>query len=350
MKRRTTDSSLRGSRLPYARAACLVLLSLSSAALASGIRPFGRPDAISVVQDGTATVLVSGAASVLANDFDFERDPLTAVLRRDTDRGDLTLNPDGTFIYLHGGMGSSDDFIYRAFDGTSFSRNVLVEIEITDRPPGPNQPPLITGQRNLNVNEDQTLRIDFDDLTVEDPDNNYPNGFTLSLSGGANYSVSGTSITPAQDYNGPLEIPVVVNDGEANSPSFTLDVTVRPRNDPPYVIAPISDQTIAEGQLFQLLLADHFGDIDTGDTLRFAASGLPPSRSLTVNPVSGLLSGTPQLADAIDIPYQVVVSAQDPSGASALIAFSLTISASRSDISVDVKVEPSVVTFRDSPE
>ncbi|MGI9258652.1 MAG: FG-GAP-like repeat-containing protein, partial [Gammaproteobacteria bacterium] len=172
----------------------------------------------------------------------------------------------------------------------------------------------------------------------------------LSLSGGANYSVSGTSITPAQDYNGPLEVPVVVNDSQANSPSFTLDVTVRPRNDAPYVIAPISDQTISEGELFQLLLADHFGDIDTGDTLRFAASGLPPSGSLTVNPVSGMLSGTPQLADAIDLPYQVVVSAQDPSGASALIAFSLTIAASRSDISVDVKVEPSVVTFRDSPE
>jgi hypothetical protein len=337
-------------RIPYARAVCWILLSLSSAALASGISPFGRPDAISVPEDGTATVLVSGAASVLANDFDFEGDQLTAVLRRDTDRGDLTLNPDGTFIYVHGGMGSSDDFTYRAFDGTSFSQNVLVEIEITDRPPGPNQPPLITGQRNLNVNEDQSLRIDFDDLIVQDPDDNYPNGFTLSVSGGANYSVTGTSITPAQDYNGPLQVPVVVNDGQANSPSFTLDVNVRARNDAPYVVAPIADQTISEGALFELLLADHFGDIDTGDTLRFAASGLPPSGSLTVNPVSGLLSGTPQLADAIDIPYQVVVSARDPAGASALIAFSLTIAASRSDIAVDVKVEPSVVTFRDSPE
>ncbi len=342
--------SFRELRIPRARVAVLVLLALSSSAIASGWPPFAFPDQISVPEGGTATVLVSGADSVLANDFDIERDRLVAVLDRDVDKGSLTLNPDGTFIYVHGGKGDDDDFRYRAFDGTGFSRVVEVEIEVTDPPPQPPQPPLITGQKALSVDEDRSLTIDLDDLIVEDPDSKYPKDFTLTVSGGANYSVSEASITPRRNYNGPLEVPVIVNDGQANSPSFTLDVTVRPRNDAPFVVAPIDDQDTSEGEYFELRLADHFGDIDSGDNLRFAASGLPPSGSLTVNTNSGILSGTPQLSDAIDIPYEVVVSAEDSSGASALLAFSLTISARRADIAIDVKVNPNVVTFRDSPE
>ena len=357
MQESRSPRSFRGLRTLCTRAAVMAFLSLSSTAIASGWPPFAFPDQISVPEGGTATVLVSGAASVLANDFDFERDQLVAILDRDTDHGDLTLNPDGTFVYVHdggmgmGGMGSDDDdFRYRAFDGTGYSRIIEVDIEITEPPPGPPQAPRITGQRDLAVDEDRSLTIRLDDLIVEDPDSDYPNGFTLTVSGGASYSVVGNTISPARDYNGPLNVPVIVNDGQANSPSFSLDVTVRPRNDAPYVVAPISDQAASEGELFELQLADHFGDIDSGDRLSFAASGLPPSGSLTVNPNTGLLSGTPQLADAIGIPYEVIVSAEDRAGANALIAFSLTISANRADIAVDVKVQPSVVTFRDSPE
>lgn len=121
----------------------IVSLVMVTELWASGWPPFVRDDEIEVFRGGTATVLVGGARSVLANDFDIERDPLTAIVTRQPKHGELTLNPDGTFIYVHDGDKKDDDeFRYVAFDGTGSSREAKVRIEVEDVP---NNPPFTTG-------------------------------------------------------------------------------------------------------------------------------------------------------------------------------------------------------------
>lgn len=112
---------------------------------------------------------------------------------------------------------------------------------------GDNDPPTITGQKTLSVAEDGALEIKLTDLTVTDPDPEdvYPDDFTLTVLEGTNYTVEGTTIRPTANYFGPLTVPVRVNDGVNDSAPYNLVVTVTPVNDPPS-IAPIADVTIPE--------------------------------------------------------------------------------------------------------
>ena len=224
---------------------CLVLLCITIDAAASGFRPLGRSDSFTVFRGGEASVLDSGADSVLDNDFDIERDPLTAVLYSEPKRGSLELNPDGTFIYRHDGSDDDEDeFRYRAFDGNRYSRRVTVSIRIEDIP-----------------------------------------------------------------------------------------------NAPPKVVDGVGDQEAAEDAYFELDLGDNFTDPDPDDSLTYSASGLPKSASLAIDPVSGVLSGTPVRGDARSKPYDVTIRARDKVGASASLSFELRIiEDQRADIALDVRV------------
>ncbi|TRX58210.1 BspA family leucine-rich repeat surface protein [Fulvivirga sp. M361] len=89
-----------------------------------------------------------------------------------------------------------------------------------------NDAPLITGQVVLSTPQNTTLTLDVNDVMVTDPDNNFPTGFTLFVNSGNNYTAEGTTITPATDFAGALNVPVVVNDGQDDSPVFDLLINV----------------------------------------------------------------------------------------------------------------------------
>jgi VCBS repeat-containing protein len=66
---------------------------------------------------------------VLANDSDIDGPALQAVLVDSTTAGILTLNADGSFVYIHTpGAPATDSFTYRASDGTSQSDAVTVTL------------------------------------------------------------------------------------------------------------------------------------------------------------------------------------------------------------------------------
>jgi len=228
-----------------------IVLAVSGYAVASGWAPFVRDDSATVFEGGTVTVLDSGAKSVLANDFDIEGDRMIAVISRATNRGEVTLNEDGTFIYVHdpAAKGKDDEFRYRAFDGTGWSREARVRIDI--RVPE-NNPPVVTG------------------------------------------------------------------------------------NPPP--------QEALANRPYQLALAGYFSDPDPDDTLTYSASGLPSSRSLSIDPLTGILSGTPQDRDVQPSPYRVRITARDNRGAGATLEFALTIYAdNRADLALDATVSANPV-------
>ena len=129
----------------------LLLIGIAAEAWAAGWPPFARTDRIEVARGGVADLLTTGAASVLDNDIDIEDDELSVILDRDVKHGVLELREDGTFRYEHDGSGKdSDEFRYRAFDGTRYSRATRVSIDIIDEP---NSPPFVTGE----VTEQQAI-------------------------------------------------------------------------------------------------------------------------------------------------------------------------------------------------
>jgi gliding motility-associated-like protein len=166
---------------------------------------------------------------------------------KDYDVNGTTVTPDNDFtgqlvveVTVHDGQDESPKF------------DAIIEVT-----PAPNVPPVITGQRDITTDEDKALTIVPSNLEVEDPDDDYPQGFTLTVYNGDGYTVEGTTITPAKDFFGTLKVNVSVNDGEDDSEVYQIDVGVRAVNDPPVITghAPLSTYidtplTIELGDLF----------------------------------------------------------------------------------------------------
>lgn len=136
--------------------------------------------------------------------------------------------------------------------------------------------PLITGQQFLRINEDDSINIALGDLIVLDPDSNYPNGFTLSMLAGENYSINGNQIKPAVDFSGYLSVPTTVNDGENTSPLYQLLILVDPVNDAPVITGGENSSTV-----YDVAGVFPFDDItitdSDNDTLSLAEIDFAPS-------------------------------------------------------------------------
>jgi VCBS repeat-containing protein len=303
--------------------------------------PVAVDDAPPAIDEGAS---INGTFNVLDNDTDSENDPLTAtIVTPPVNAAAFALNPDGTFTYTHDGSETlSDSFTYQANDG---SPSNVATVTLTINPV--NDAPSFIGvlPPGLSTPEDTTLTISVTALEIEDPDSD-PSTFVLTLDPvvppDANYTLAGpASITPAENFNGDLSVRATVSDGELDSAPFLIPVTVTAENDLPVLEAEIGPQTAIENSLFELATFGNFSDAD-GDTLTFSATGLPASNSITIDPVTGLISGTPTVDDARDnAPYVVTVTATDPEAASVSDEFELTISAlDRANIGLSIGVTP----------
>ena len=86
--------------------------------------------------------------------------------------------------------------------------------------------PVITGQSSLQIAENTSHVLSFQNITVTDSDSAYPGDFTLVAADGANYARSGNTITPTTDYVGSITVPVYINDGALDSNVFDVTITV----------------------------------------------------------------------------------------------------------------------------
>lgn len=171
-----------------------------------------------------------------------------------------------------------------------------------------NDIPVITGQSTITTNESQGVQLDLSMLTVADPDNTFPSGFTLSVLPGDNYTPSGTMVTPVNGFNGTLTVGVQVNDGTNSSGVFSLQITVNPVNDIP-VINGQNPLTVTEDNALTVQLADLFvTDSDnpypTGFSLAISSGTFHTVSGNTITPVqnfTGSLSVSIQVSDGIDL-------------------------------------------------
>lgn len=108
--------------------------------------------------------------------------------------------------------------IDNSFQGSVFSSENMFHI---------NYPPIITGVvAALSTPKEIPLTITISDLLIEDPDNVFPDDFSLMMQEGENYSTLGNEILPNKDFSGTLYVPISVHDGTDESEPFVVPIEV----------------------------------------------------------------------------------------------------------------------------
>ncbi len=137
-----------------------------------------------------------------------------------------------------------------------------------------NRVPRITGQATLQIDEDQSLHVSLTDLIVVDDDDNYPNGFTLYIQPGKNYTANNTTVTPAPDFFGKLSVGVTVDDGKNKSKPFDLAITVTPVNDIPVLTQLETDPVFYSSPNLPESVTGSLSVVEVdGDSIMFAEIG-----------------------------------------------------------------------------
>jgi VCBS repeat-containing protein len=193
--------------------------------------PVAVNDSYSTNED---TQLNVPAAGVLANDADVDGDTLSAILVTGPSHGSLSLNSDGSFLYTpNGNYNGADSFTYKANDGTVNSNVATVTLTIN-----PVNDPPVAADDSYSTNEDTPLQIAASGVLANDSD---VDGDTLTaavVSGPAHGTLSLNSdgsflYTPGADFNGTDSFTYRANDGQADSNTAKVTITVNPVNDPP---------------------------------------------------------------------------------------------------------------------
>ncbi|GAB3317887.1 hypothetical protein GCM10027299_09340 [Larkinella ripae] len=188
---------------------------------------------------------------------------------------------------------------------------------------GSNRSPVVTGTQ-VTVPQSATVSVPFSvsvASAVTDPDGDVLTFSAEGLPPGLSIDpVSGiVSGTPSTTVGSPFTVILRATDPYGNSTRVTgLFTVVNPTTPPVANRAPVL--TGAQGTIpqsatvsvpFSISVAPAVTDPD-GDVLTFSASGLPPG--LSIDPVSGIVSGTP--STTVGSPFTVTLRATDPQGAS----------------------------------
>ncbi|WP_341508907.1 Ig-like domain-containing protein [Photobacterium damselae subsp. damselae] len=205
---------------------------------------------------------------------DVDGDNLTFKPGSDPTNGQVTVNPDGSWVYVpNPDFNGEDSFTVVVDDGNGGSDTITVTVNVTpvnDAPVGEDvsaetqEETAVTGQ--LTATD-----VDGDNLTFK-PGTNPENGsVTVNPDGSWEY-------VPNPDFNGEDSFTVVVDDGNGGTDTITVTVNVTPVNDAPVgenVSAETQEDTAVTGQLTAT-------DVD-GDNLTFKPGSNPENGSVTIN-------------------------------------------------------------------
>ena len=196
-----------------------------------------------------------------------------------------------TISRKNAGWSGSETLTFKAEDSGNGGTPLFDTDVLTITSIAPNVPPVINDRGPFYVDEDSQIRITLDSLSVTDPNNIYPDDFTLHILPGSNYTVvSGNIIAPDGNYHGTLTVPLYVNDGMADSPTKNMSVIVKSINDSPWMTLP-NPRVVLEDTNYDKTII--FGDNDTENTLTLSVVGNLPAW-LTFTPSTKRLYGTPR--------------------------------------------------------
>ncbi|RED96685.1 beta strand repeat-containing protein, partial [Marinoscillum furvescens] len=182
---------------------------------------------------------VAAVSGVLVNDSDAEDSTLTIILIETPSEGTLTLNPDGSFLYVHNGSETtSDQFRYKVNDGALDSDTATAAIAIT---PQNDAPVAVADAYTFDEGSTNTVAVgtgvlandsdaDGDAITailVSDVSNGT---LTLNADGSFDYTHDGSETTSDS-------FTYKVNDGTVDGNTVTVTLTIDPVNDAPVAVA-----------------------------------------------------------------------------------------------------------------
>lgn len=243
--------------------------------------PVAIPDFFTVAEGATINLSAPGVTS---NDSDVEFDPMTVSLVTGPSHGALTLNPDGSFTYIHDGSETTTDtFVYQIDDGNGGTDTETVTINITPVNDAP-----VTSNDVLLVNEAGTRSGPSSDLLGNDLD---AEGDSLAVSlvtgptqgslilnpdGSYSYTHNGSETTSDSfSYR--------VNDGSVDSNVATVTINVSSVNDAP--VGTDDTYSVSNGQPLDDLIGVLINDSDAElDAIIAVLSTSPSNGTVVLNP------------------------------------------------------------------
>ncbi|MDK1288355.1 reprolysin-like metallopeptidase [Pseudoalteromonas umbrosa] len=192
-----------------------------------------------------------------------------------------------------------------------------LQIQGSSEPIAPN----ITEQESLEVAEDTSITLEISNFR-------YEGGFnaeSLTVGSGSNYNVNGLTVTPAENFNGTLTVPITAARGELISDVFNANINVTAVNDAPSGQDDTFSVTLnTQNNLLNVLANDI--DID-GDNLVIGTVNYQGTGSVLVS--NNQLSYTPA-ADFLGS-EQLSYVVRDAAGVEATAQVTITVSAPPSD-------------------
>jgi large repetitive protein len=252
--------------------------------------PIANGDSYSVNEDITLNISAPG---VLANDADPDGDVISAVVVSNPSHGSLTLSGNGSFVYTpNANYNGGDSFTYYATDGLSNSLPATVSITVNSVNDAP-----VAVNDTYSVNEDNTLTVSAPGVLGNDTDVDSgtltatvltgPNHGTLTLNSDGSFTY-----VPNTNYNGSDSFTYEANDGQTNSATATVNITVNSVNDVPVAVA--DNYSVNEDGTLTVSGPGVLGnDTDAdGDPITAILVSGPTHGSLTLNP-DGSFTYTP---------------------------------------------------------
>ncbi|MCG3150118.1 MAG: hypothetical protein PCFJNLEI_03596 [Verrucomicrobiae bacterium] len=241
--------------------------------------PVANPDSYSATPDGVLTV--DALTGVLANDYDPEGLPVTAVVVDDVANGVLVFNPDGSFQYTPDtGFVGTDSFTYYATDGTTNSGPVTVTLYVAANNSVP-----VANNDSFAVNKNGTLTIAAPGVLANDYDDD-GNPLTAALEtdvahGVLTFNADGSfEYVPNAGFTGADSFSYKLNDGTADSSVATVFITVNN-----VILIPTVQSSTPTASSGSTLNVPAPGAL-TGST---APNGLPLTTLLVTNVANGTL-------------------------------------------------------------
>ncbi len=240
-----------------------------------------QPDSYSVTQGATLTV--SAANGVLANDSTTDERTLTASVFAQPLHGKLTFSADGSFVYTPTpGYVGADDFRYQAIDGSLISPATTVAIQVNPASHAP-----VAMDDSYATPFGTTLNVAAPGVLANDTDSaNLPLTSTLvdkPSHGTATLNADGSfTYIPTAGYSGADSFTYHANNGQEDSNAATVTITVQAA-----VIVPPVAVNHAYSTPYGTTLTVPAPGILQGDT---AASGKPLTAAVSSQPAHGKLT------------------------------------------------------------
>jgi VCBS repeat-containing protein len=226
--------------------------------------------------------------NVLGNDSDVDGDSLTVTSVTDGANGTVTINEDGTLTYTpESSFSGTDSFTYTISDGQGGMDSATVTVTVE----GATTAPLAEAD-SIATSEDTAVTYN---ALVNDSDVDGDSLTVTSVTDGANGTVSinedGTvTYTPDADFNGTDSFTYTIEDGQGDTHSATVTVTVAPVNDTP--IAEADSLSTSEDTAVTYNVLGNDSDAD-GDSLTVSSATDGAHGTVTING-DGTVTYTPE--------------------------------------------------------